>query len=114
LFFGALSVIFLTVDSHALWLYRGGFPLIAAGCALIVNRALPGDPATAPLRARPIVWVGRLSYGLYLYHLPIYFFLGRELQGQRHTFLGLIAISITFTVATASYYFVEQPIRREL
>jgi peptidoglycan/LPS O-acetylase OafA/YrhL len=58
----------------------------------------------APLRA-----IGRISYGLYLYHLPIYHALLLPAAGPATVAL---AIALTFAVATASYWLVERPILR--
>jgi peptidoglycan/LPS O-acetylase OafA/YrhL len=59
----------------------------------------------------PFRYAGRISYGLYLYHLPIYFALG-----FREGYVGkpkmLFAVALVFAVATASYYLVEAPILR--
>jgi peptidoglycan/LPS O-acetylase OafA/YrhL len=112
-FVAVVAVLFLKAGAlHGIWYYRGGFSFVAVGFALVINRALTSDWVTAPLRARPIVWVGRLSYGLYLYHIPIYLFVGYKLQGQRHSSEIAISLIITFAAAAASYYVVERPIRR--
>jgi peptidoglycan/LPS O-acetylase OafA/YrhL len=55
--------------------------------------------------------VGRMSYGLYLYHLPIYALFG--LAQSRYAvspWLGLLALLATFAVAAVSYRFFETPI----
>jgi peptidoglycan/LPS O-acetylase OafA/YrhL len=92
-------------------LYRGGYSLIAIALALIVNRSLKADGVTAPLRSRPIAYIGTVSYGIYLYHFPIHLFVVREFQGQSVNTYAVISLVITLIVATASYYFVEAPIR---
>ena len=59
----------------------------------------------------PFRFAGKISYGLYLYHLPIYFALG-----FREGFVGkpkmLFAVALVFAAASASYYLVEEPILR--
>ncbi len=61
---------------------------------------------------KPLRWIGWISYGLYLWHWPIYVWLTPERAGASGTPLLALRLSVTFAVATASYYFVEQPIRR--
>ena len=62
----------------------------------------------------PLVWMGKLSYGIYLWHLPI----DRFVRPGFHDFglsfwpLQLLRVVLTFAVASASYYLVEQPIRQ--
>jgi len=58
----------------------------------------------APLRA-----IGRISYGLYLYHVPIFYWLLYPAPSMANAALAIIA---TFAVATASYWLVERPILR--
>jgi peptidoglycan/LPS O-acetylase OafA/YrhL len=58
--------------------------------------------------------VGRISYGLYLYHLPIYILVGLRASDPalpRHALLA-IAVLATFTLATLSYRYLESPILR--
>jgi len=57
---------------------------------------------------RPLVWIGTISYGLYLWHFPIY----RLLHEYGLTHWGMVAGTIaTFIVAAASYYGMEKPIQ---
>ncbi len=59
-------------------------------------------------------FVGRISYGLYLYHLPIYILLGMYTlteDGSRSLLLGK-AVLTSFVVAALSYHFLESPILR--
>lgn len=60
--------------------------------------------SVAPLRA-----IGRISYGLYLYHLPIYHWLLRPAESA---WSPLLAAALTFAVATTSYWLIERPILR--
>ena len=77
--------------------------LVPRGYALSVARPL----SAAPLRA-----IGRISYGLYLYHMPIYVPLLRRDVATRGLADVLLVVSVTFAVATASYWLIERPILR--
>jgi peptidoglycan/LPS O-acetylase OafA/YrhL len=67
--------------------------------------------ATRLLALRPLVFVGLISYSLYLWHWPIIvfaqYYLIRELTWQE----DLLLISLMIAVAAASWRFIEQPFR---
>jgi len=94
-------------------LYRGG--LIAVGIATVVLIATVTHPRSRLgkyIIGTPIlVWIGKRSYGLYLYHWVI-FQVYRKSAGvglEPREFIALMAITIVVT--EASYQFVETPIR---
>ena len=71
-----------------------------------------GDARWSPLRLlllSPLRAIGRISYGLYLYHLPIFHWL---LRPEPTTANAVLAIAASFAVATASYFVIERPILR--
>ncbi len=88
-------------------MYTFGLPAIELSIAIVIVGLLSGVamPLQKLFELRPFVWVGRLSYGLYLWHVPI---IGRA-GGWR--FLGpfriVVGLALTFAVAVLSYYFVE-------
>jgi peptidoglycan/LPS O-acetylase OafA/YrhL len=81
----------------------GAMLVIAAGPLAFANRAL--------LARRPMVFIGLISYPLYLWHWPIISFLQITEQGQVSRGLLVIAIAVSFALATLTYLFVEKPIR---
>jgi lysophospholipase L1-like esterase len=64
------------------------------------------------LSTPPLRWIGSISYGLYLWHWPVYVVCAPDRMGIDGTALLLARIAITFAFAVSSYYLVEQPIRR--
>ena len=59
----------------------------------------------------PLRFIGRISYSLYLWHWPL-FALTRIVLGAPPSRLQAIAIlALSFVLATASYFLVEQPFR---
>jgi len=98
----------------AVWLV--GFAAISTAWVL-VGLALDrlGNGAQVLLSNRPMRFVGRISYGLYLYHFPIYFALGmlRPPGSAAATTQELLTVvGLTFATATVSFYLVERPILR--
>jgi len=110
---GVVAMMVLVTDSSA-WLYRGGFLLMAALSALLLASVLahPDGVVGRALSWSPVVWVGKISYGLYLWHWPVYVFLSPARTGLSGMGLLLIRFAVTFGVATLSYYLLEIPIRR--
>ncbi len=93
-------------------LFRGG--LFAASCfTLVVIAAVshPGARSNMVLGNPVLKWIGLRSYGLYLYHWPIFQAI-RGLAGNKLTFSEfVVAMIITVAITELSYRFVETPIR---
>jgi peptidoglycan/LPS O-acetylase OafA/YrhL/lysophospholipase L1-like esterase len=106
--------IWVHTSEEAGWLYRGGFTLCALLVAIViasVTRPEPG-PLGVFLSVRPVRWVGQVSYGLYLWHWPLYVVISHERTGLVGVPLLAVRLAATFATATASFYLVERPIRR--
>jgi len=93
-------------------LFCGGFALIV----IAVAAAPPGRPWI--LTNRPIEWLGKISYSLYLYHIGVQFFLQRFISadalpgsspGIRYAVFGLIALPPTLLLSAIMYFLVERP-----
>lgn len=63
------------------------------------------------LRVPPLPAVGRISYGLYLWHWPIFVFMSPARAGLNGTALLVLRFAVTFVVATLSYHLLELPVR---
>ncbi|MCU1393296.1 MAG: acyltransferase [Ilumatobacteraceae bacterium] len=109
-----LAWMWLRVDGRNSWLYRGGFLLHAVLVALLllaVSSETGSNWLQTVLRQRPIRWLGQLSYGLYLWHWPIYVALRPERVHLSRWPLTALRLAITLAAATLSFYAVERPIR---
>lgn len=60
----------------------------------------------------PLVWLGTISYGVYLWHWPIFLALNGERTGWSGLPLFAARCAVTVVLAAASYWVLEQPIRR--
>lgn len=80
-------------------------------CASVVILHLVTDesPLSHLLSWRPLVYLGMISYALYLWHLPVYKLLYHQLEGWRWGLVAAIAIGISVALASLSYRFVERP-----
>jgi hypothetical protein len=71
-----------------------------------------GGAVARVLACRPMVWLGAISYGVYLWHWPIFLVLNGERTGWSGTPLFAARCAATITIAAASWWLIEQPIRR--
>lgn len=78
-------------------------------CATV--SAAPGSPLARALAWRPLVWIGLLSYSLYLWHFGVFVLL-RWTVGMETVAMQVGAVALSFGLAWASYRFVEQPLRK--
>jgi len=101
-------------DGTDAWLYRGGFTAAALAVAAVLAHAVasPRGPTAWVLALPPLVWLGRISYGLYLWHWPLFQFVTAERTGLSGPALLGLRCGLTVAVATVSFYAIEQPIRR--
>jgi peptidoglycan/LPS O-acetylase OafA/YrhL len=77
---------------------------------LLVPRLAPGNLPLRVLALAPMQWMGRLSYGWYLWHWPLLVF-GREVFPGQGLPGDLLIAGIALLLAQASYTFVEHPVR---
>ena len=82
------------------------------GTAMIVHAGRGGDSwVRSMLTSRPIVYIGLISYSLYLWHWPILVFARAWLVRPLTTLEAAALIAISFAVAHLSWRFVESPFR---
>ncbi len=95
--------------------FRHGLLIAVAVAAVLVVApvALEQRGAIARLLAlRPLVWLGTISYGIYLWHWPIFLVLNGERTEWSGPPLFAARCAATVAVAAASWWLIEQPIRR--
>ena len=110
----AMFGFFLFADEDSAWLYRGGFLLMAV-CALplIAATAHPASAFGQALGQPVLRWLGTRSYGIYLYHWPIFLVTRPDLDLPYGGFAATAtSLGLTFVVAELSFRFLEMPIRR--
>jgi peptidoglycan/LPS O-acetylase OafA/YrhL len=121
----ALGVLALVATAGLGWLawnlpldrrqhYCGFFTLSAALTATVIVRLLTAADAPSTILGRllglsPLVWAGRLSYGLYLYHVPVLNGLIADGLLWKDPIRSALAAALTLAAAIASYVVVEQP-----
>ena len=117
-----LGAFWLLLDGQSRWVYRGGLPLASVLAVTVIAAAgAGGSPVLGRVFAvAPLRWLGLISYGLYLWHWPVYVALDQRngtyplLGDLRLEGAGLLVakLGLSLLAATASFVLVERPIRR--
>ncbi len=113
-----LLVLSAAMPGDAEWAYRGGLLAVAVLTAVLIAAFLvPGSPLARVVDVAPLRWAGERSYGIYLWHWPVFVLLAAALPDWAVDpvlawALGGVAAAITLVVSALSYRFVETPIRR--
>ena len=111
----AMVVFGLTMAHQMRWYYYVA-PLIAALPAAIglIGLLHPRRTFMHVVYEHPLpVYVGRICYGLYIWHFPIFTLVATWApKGKGYAAILLIGWPITFAIATLSHYLIERPFMR--
>jgi peptidoglycan/LPS O-acetylase OafA/YrhL len=104
-----LALMFLRVRDAYAAMYLGVYALITL-CAtmLIVHVTLDQSRITSWFEHRTLVWFGKRSYGLYVWHFPIYFLIAKV----GSPWLAPFGVAFAIGVAAISYQYIETPFLR--
>ena len=96
------------------WLYHGGLTVGGLAVAAVIGHATSGTSSVTArlLGLPPLVWLGRISYGVYLWHWPLFAFLTAGRLGAGGWRLLAVRCAATLAVAVVSYFAIELPVRR--
>lgn len=119
---GALSMLGLVVSAYAMtadaaFTYRGGLALVSLLSAVAVWSAIvPGSSLGRTLDLAPLRFIGARSYGLYLWHWPVFVLACAAVPDENEPGTALLvgggSLAVTGALALLSYRYLEQPIRR--
>ena len=127
-----LGVLMWVLREDSTLTFRGGLALACVATVVLVAALLPvrdlagggahTDLAPEPdsrwrtaMSAEPMTWIGRRSYGIYLWHWPVIVIVGQEMRTAPGTFQYVVTaiwcVIVTIALSDLSYRFVEAPIR---
>ncbi|MCU0269601.1 MAG: acyltransferase [Acidimicrobiales bacterium] len=111
----ATVTLWVTTSQRDDWLYRGGlsaYSLLSA--AVILAAVCPIGPIRALLGSEPLRRLGLISYGVYLYHWPVFLWISEARTGWPTLVVLVVRLAVTFALAITSYHVLEIPVRRGL
>jgi peptidoglycan/LPS O-acetylase OafA/YrhL len=113
---GLLGITYMTIKVNEFdpFVYQGGFVVVdLLTVAMILALVHPAGTVLAKaFSVSPLLWIGRRSYGIYLWHWPIFVLTRPGVDVDVNGWLLLaLRLILTFAVAEVSYRFVEMPVR---
>ena len=107
-----IAAAFLWLADDNSFYYRGGAVILSLAAASLIAGLEAGSPIDRLLSVRPMVMIGLVSYGMYLWHFPIITFTNEWVGPTSTPAIALLAVALTFAVTAVSFVVVETPIRR--
>ncbi len=109
---GVLAVLCIFVPgTNAFW-YRGGLVLASFATAMVIAAiTLPGSALCRAFSAKPLVWLGTRSYGIYLWHYPLMLLMNPSNEGTPGVGKIVLELALIVAISELSFRFVEDPLR---
>lgn len=101
------------IEGTSAIMYRGGI-LLASIITMVIIAVIvhPSSILGKVFSAKPLVWIGLRSYGIYLWHYPLLLLMNpRSNIAGTPWWMYLVELAVMFACAAFSYKFVEDPIR---
>ena len=115
----ALPAVLVMVVIHSIadgwdpFVWDGGMALFDVSTMIVVVALAHGVfPLVGVLTLPSLSWIGKVSYGLYIWQIPVLTVLNRHASHWPQIVLFVAAVVATLILGAMSYYLVEQPLRR--
>jgi peptidoglycan/LPS O-acetylase OafA/YrhL/putative intracellular protease/amidase len=107
---GSIAWSLVALNNETVFPGLAAVPATAGTAAIIFAGAAGKNVVGRILSFGPIVWIGLLSYSLYLWHWPVLAYL-KYMLGDLDFTIQILAVAGIFVLSATSYYFIETPIR---
>jgi peptidoglycan/LPS O-acetylase OafA/YrhL len=101
----------LVTPTSSGWAYQGGLALFAVVSVGLIAGVQTDSPLRRLLATRGLVALGRVSYGVYLVHWPVFVVLDERRLEIDGLGLAVLRVAVTGLIATAMFVAIERPIR---
>lgn len=108
-----LLLSFVSLSDHLAFVYYGGMFIVSIfATVLVAVTAHPGADLNNWLTNPVFKWIGKRSYGIYLYQFPIMIFYEAKIKNlSDHVYIhSLIEIALILGISELSYRFIEKPL----
>lgn len=111
---GAIVYMIWEVSEYDDFLYQGGFVLLSVLSAItIAVLAHPAGRCSRLLSWEPLIWIGKRSYGIYLWHYPVIILTNPDVNTSGFDWSrAILQITASVLLAALSWRYIEQPIQR--
>ena len=112
--FAYLAISARTVTMGSDSVNRFGQALVDWASAILIISLIWSPPKylLRVMESRPLRWLGQISYGIYLWNIPIYYLMHHDLIGKAPAWFDAIDIIATIAAGAVSYYLIERPVLR--
>ena len=94
-------------------MYLGGFDLIDVACAVLLLAILDGLwGGKWVFNLKPFIALGIVSYGFYLWHLPVFFAIRYFDPHWNDVVRVVVAVTVTLALTLLSWFLLERPLMR--
>jgi peptidoglycan/LPS O-acetylase OafA/YrhL len=108
-----IGILIWRTSEYSPFLYKGGIVLLSVATALVLTALVhPASWLGMAVGWTPLRWIGVRSYGIYLWHYPIIVLTAPGPQHRASYFLEALQVVATIVVASLSWQYFEEPIRR--
>lgn len=110
-----ILIMFMTIDGESTFTYRGGMLLLSIlSMFFVASVAHPGADMNRIMTNKIFTWIGKRSYGIYIYQYPVMVFYESAIKniGDHPWMNFLIELVIILVISDLSYRFIEQPLRK--
>ena len=109
----ALVVLTVAVPGTSPFFYRGGLVLASVLSAVLITAiVMPRTLFSKVFGAKPLVWLGKRSYGIYLWHYPLLLLMNPTNAAAPGPVKIVLELVLIVVASELSYRFVEEPLRR--